>query len=348
MPFDEHERRTVRVWAAHVQGKIPLALETTRDERSSVLQAFAHELTTLAPQIVLHPLFSDTDDPPGFFPGHGWIWHAAPAGAELRPFLEILAIHGERSTSPQGPARPPEGKPLETGPDLRVPAALASLLETIRSPRELAVFTAPQCPHCAHMLLELAPIPSVAPSLVIRVFDATLFPERARAAGIRSVPTVLYGDDFRWTGRVHIQHIFEVVCRNEHTALSAAAAIRVLKEGKAHELAQLMLASPTTWPDFAAVLTHPDWSVRLGALVVLEELAEKDINKAGAYLSVLWENMDGLPPSVQGDVLYATGIVGDALWKDRVLQWLETRKGDPELREAAEETLKKLEGAGCR
>ncbi|MEJ5365201.1 MAG: hypothetical protein WHS86_08880 [Desulfosoma sp.] len=348
MPFDEHERRTVRAWAAHVQGKIPLVLETTRDRRSGVLQTFAQELTAVAPQIVLDLLFRENDDPPAFFPGHGWIWHAAPTGAELRPFLEILDIHGERSASSRKPADAQEADSRKTVPNLRVSPQLASLLETIQSPRELAVFTTPQCPHCAHMLLELAPIPFVAPYLVIRVFDATLFPERAHAAGIRSVPTVLFGDDFRWTGRVDIQHIFEVVCRGEHTALSAAAAIRVLKEGKAHELARLMLASPTMWNDFTAVLSHPDWSVRLGALVVLEELAEKDPAKAGAYLPVLWEKMEALPTPVQGDVLYATGIVGDALWKDKVVQWMETRKDDPDLREVAEETLKKLEAAGCR
>ncbi|WP_448384206.1 hypothetical protein [Desulfosoma sp.] len=348
MPFEEHERRTVRAWAAHVQGRIPVVLETTRDARSGLLLAFAQELTALAPQIVVDSLLRENHDPPGFFLGHGWIWHAAPAGAELRAFLEILAIHGERSTSPQKDGEVLEGDARKTVPKARVAPQLASLLETMQSPRELAVFTTPQCPHCAHMLLELAPIPFVASYLVIRVFDATLFPERAQAAGIRSVPTVLFGNDFRWTGRVDIQHIFEVVCRSEQTALSAAAAIRVLKEGKAHELARLMLASPTTWPDFTVVLTHPDWSVRLGALVVLEELAEKDPNKAGAYLPALWEKMDRLPAPVQGDVLYATGIVGDASWKGRVLQWMETRPDDPDLREAAEETLRKLEAAGGR
>jgi len=348
MPFDEHERRTVRAWASHVQGKIPVILETTRDERSGALLACAQELAALAPQIVLDSLFRENHDPPGFFLGHGWIWHAAPAGAELRPFLEILAIHGERSASPQKLSEALKGDSEKTISNPRVAPKLASLLEAMQSPRELAVFTAPQCPHCAHMLLELAPIPFVSSYLVIRVFDATLFPERAQAAGIRSVPTVLFGDDFRWTGRVDIQHIFEVVCRSEHTALSAAAAIRVLKEGKAHELARLMLASPTLWHDFAAVLTHPDWSVRLGALVVLEELAEKDPAKARAYLPALWEKMDGLPAPVQGDVLYATGIVGDASWKDRVLRWMETRTDDPDLREAAEETLRKLQTAGGR
>lgn len=337
MPFDEHERRAVRTWAAHVPHKIPVVLETTRDERSRALQAFAEELTALAPQIAVDILFKDTDDPPGFFLGHGWIWHAAPTGAELRPFLEISALHGERSATEKQPEAP------KAAPYLRVALELTELLQELRSPQELSVFTAPQCPHCAHMLLELAPAPFLAPFLVIRVIDATLFPEKAREAAIRSVPTVLFGKDFRWTGRVDILHVFEVVCRSDHTGLSAAAAIRLLKEGKAPELARLMLASEGTWADFASVLTHPDWSVRLGALVVLEELWEKDPAKAGAYLPALWERMDALPTAVQGDVLYATGIAGDASWKAKVLRWSEQNAENPDLREVAEETLEKLE-----
>ncbi len=338
MPFDEHERRAVRTWAAHVPDKIPMVLETTRDDRSRVLQAFAEELTALAPHIAVDTLSRETDDLPGFFLGHGWIWHAAPTGAELRPFLEIAAIHGERSA----PARKPQ-EPSGAAPNLRVSPELTELLDELRSPQELAVFTAPQCPHCAHMLLELAPVPFLAPFLVIRVIDATLFPEKAREAAVRSVPTVLFGKDFRWTGRVDIRHVFEVVCRSDHTGLSAAAAIRLLKEGKAHEIARLMLASAATWTDFATVLTHPDWSVRLGALVVLEELSEKDPAKAGTYLSALWEKMDALPTAVQGDVLYATGIAGDASWKARVRRWSEQNAEDPDLREVAEETLERLE-----
>lgn len=343
MPLDEHEKRAILAWIAHVADTIPLVLETTRDRRSAALQAFARDLTALAPQIALDHVSRETDDVPGFFLGHGWIWHAIPSGAELRPFLEILAVLGEQST-PTEKAMGSRG--VRRNP--HAPSELMELLQNLQTPQELEVFTTPQCPHCAHMLLELVPAPFVASSLVIRVIDAALFPQRAKEAGIRSVPTVLFGKDFRWTGRVDITHIFEVVCRKDHTGLSSAAAIRLLKEGKAPELARLILASPTTWTDFAAVLTHPDWSVRLGALVVLEELSEKDPKKVSEYLPPLWEKMEAFPPAVQGDVLYATGIVGDASWKGRVLQWALQNAHDPELVEAAEEALAKLEAAPCR
>lgn len=337
MPLNEHDRRALLSWNAHVTGHVPLVLRTTRDPRSATLQTFAEELTALSPQITLHTAFKDTDDLPGFFIGDGWIWHAAPSGAELRPFLETLALFQETSGSPQ---RLWEQEPAATLRRRR-PDLWQRLVER-QSRRELLVFTAAQCPHCAHMLLELAPLPFMAPSLAVRVMDAQLCAEKAQAAGIRSVPTILFGVDFRWTGRVDVIHVLEVVCRDESTELSAAAAIRLLKEGKAHELSQLMLSSTNPWADFPSVLTHAEWSVRLGALVVLEELADKDPAKAQAYLPLLWKNMDDLPPSVQGDVVYATGIVGDTTWSEQVLRWTEKQAEDSELREVGEETLRTL------
>ncbi|ROQ90739.1 thioredoxin domain-containing protein [Desulfosoma caldarium] len=337
MPLNEHDRRALFAWNAHVTGRVPLVLQTTRDSRTATLQIFAEELTALSPQITLHTAFEDRDELPGFFIGDGWIWHAAPSGAELRPFLETLALFHETSASPQ---RLWEHEP--TAALRRRRPDLWQRLVDRRNRRELLVFTAVQCPHCAHLLFELAPLPFVAPSLTVRVMDASLCQEKAQAAGIRSVPTILLGADFRWTGRVDVIHVLEVLYRDQNTELSAAAAIRLLKEGKAHELSHLMLSSATSWADFPSILTHAEWSVRLGALVVLEELADKDPAKAQAYLPMLWKNMADLPAAVQGDVVYATGIVGDSTWTEQVLRWTEKQAEDSELREVGEETLKTL------
>ncbi|MGQ9796883.1 thioredoxin family protein [Desulfosoma sp.] len=337
MPLNEYDRRALLSWNAHVSGQVCLRLCLTRDPRSAALQTYAEDLRALSPHISLHTAFEDTDDLPGFFIDDSWIWHAVPSGAELRPFLETLALFQEMSAALRryredrlaptlGPIRP----------DLR------QRLLGLQSHRELLVFTAPQCPQCAHMLLELAPMPFITPYLMVRVVDALLCAERAQAAGIRSVPTILFGEDFRWTGRVNLAHVLEVVCRNESTELSAAAAIRLLKEGKAQELSRLMLSSSNPWRDFPAVLTRAEWSVRLGALVVLEELVDKDPLKAQAYLPLLWNNMDELPAAVQGDVVYATGIVGDPAWTERVFRWAEKQVEDSELREVGEETLNTL------
>lgn len=337
MPLNEHDRRTLLSWNAHVSGQLTLVLRLTRDPRSASLQTFAEDLTALSPHISLHTAFEDTDDLPGFFIGNSWIWHAVPSGAELRPFLETLALFQETSTSPQHCWNHEPAPVLwHIRPDLR------QRLVGLQSPRELVIFTGPQCPHCAHMLLELAPMPFMTPHLVVRVVDALLCAEMAQAAGIRSVPTILLGKDFRWTGRVDLAHVLEVVCRDENTELSAAAAIRLLKEGKAQELSRLMLSSSNPWAGFPAVLTHAEWSVRLGALVVLEELVDKDPLKAKAYLPLLWKNMDDLPAAVQGDVVYATGIVGDPAWLEPVLQWTEKQAEDSELRQVGEETLSML------
>jgi hypothetical protein len=323
MKWGEREKETVRAWSGHVTAPVHLTVEKTLDERSSDLVDFARELARMVPGLTVEISEREVRDLPAILVGSGWIFHGIPAGAELRPFLEILALSGQKT-------------PPAVDPDL------FSLLDTLESPRELTLYVTAQCPHCAHMLFDLAPLPFAFPRLIVRGIDASLFPEETRPLGIRAVPTLLHGDDFRWTGRVKIREVLEVVCRQDRGELSAAATIRLLKEGKAQEVARLMARSEHAWKDFPRVLTHPEWSVRLGALVVLEDLAEAHPDLARSYLSPLWERMETAPESVQGDILYAVGLAGDRSWIGVLERWLKEHTPGPDLLEVAREAMEKL------
>ncbi|WP_143156454.1 hypothetical protein [Desulfacinum infernum] len=323
MRWTEREKEMVRAWSAHVTGPVRLTVETTLNERSPDLVDFARELARMVPGVTVEVSERELPDLPAILVGSGWIFHGVPAGAELRPFLEILALSAQKTP----PAAPPD---------------LLPLLESLESPRELTLYITPQCPHCAHTLFDLAPLPFASPRLIVRVIDAALFPEEARSLEIRAVPTLLYGDDFRWTGRVKIREVLEVVCRQDRGELSAAATIRLLKEGKAQEVARLMGRSEHAWKDFPHVLTHPEWSVRLGALVVLEDLAEAHPDLARSYLLPLWERMETASESVQGDILYAVGLAGDRSWIRVLERWLEEHAPGPDLADVAREAMEKL------
>ncbi|SMC22403.1 hypothetical protein SAMN02746041_01424 [Desulfacinum hydrothermale DSM 13146] len=324
MRWGEREKEIVRAWSAHVTASVHLSVEKTLDARSAKLEDFARELARLVPKVSVEVLERESDDLPALLPGAGWIFHGVPDAAELRPFLEILAL----STQPTPP-------PLDRD--------LLSMVASLESPRELTLYVTPHCPHCAHTLFDLAPLPLASPRLLVRVIDADSFPEQARSLGIRAVPTLLLGETFRWTGQVRIREVLEVVCREEGGALSAAATIRLLKEGKAEDVARLMARSDRAWQDFPRILTHPEWSVRLGALVVLEELAEARPDLARSHLSPLWDRMDGAHLSVQGDILYAIGLAGDRSWISVLERWLEENDPGPDLLEVAREALEKLD-----
>jgi HEAT repeat protein len=103
----------------------------------------------------------------------------------------------------------------------------------------------------------------------------------------------------------------------------------------------MMLEAEKLFPAFYDVLTHNKWPIRLGAMVVIEEIVAKNRNLAAEALSPLWDRFQGVSVQIQGDILHVLGEIGDP----RSVSWLETvssSDSDRELKEAAKEALEKI------
>ena len=112
----------------------------------------------------------------------------------------------------------------------------------------------------------------------------------------------------------------------------------MLKEGKAGELAAMMLEKGQIFSAFYDVLAHPKWPVRLGAMVVMEELIEADLDLAAQTLVPLWERFHKVDNRVKGDLVY---LFGQLKRSESVPQLQAVLKGDydSEVQEAAQEAL---------
>ncbi len=103
----------------------------------------------------------------------------------------------------------------------------------------------------------------------------------------------------------------------------------------------MMLDAQKIFPAFYDLLTHEKWPVRLGAMVVIEEIAGKSPGMASAAIDPLWNRFDRVADQIKGDILYLFGEIGDR----RSISWLEeiiTGEFDAEVKEAAKEALEKL------
>jgi hypothetical protein len=101
----------------------------------------------------------------------------------------------------------------------------------------------------------------------------------------------------------------------------------------------MMLERGEIFPAFTDLLTHPEWSVRLGAVVVVEELVEKNPGLARSILPSLWERFSTADTTVKGDILYLTGLAGSIEeWGDRLRTLLSSDLPE-DLREGAREAL---------
>ena len=316
------EEKLISDWHRAFFTKIPITCVVSNDDRSGMFRTFCEQLSLLAPNVVAtYRKGDDAKQPPSLEVHHGLIYHAVPLGPELGPFLDVLSWSGK--------APPP------------VSESAASQLELLKIPCFLKLFIAPECPHCPKMVQELAPLVLVNEWVKLTIIDGFLFPEMAEPLGIKSAPTLLFDERMRWTGQVPLKEILDVVLNQDPSLISALSIESLLGEGQAGLLAHMMIEQGTIFPSFYELLTSEKWSVRLGAMVVIEEIIEQDKPLAEQCVGPLWERFPTLNEQVRGDVVY---ILGEAGNRDTLLK-LETVLSGPysrETREAAEEALETI------
>jgi hypothetical protein len=252
-------------------------------------------------------------------------WQAIPEGGELMPFLRTLEMH----FSPGSAAA-------------SVPEALRSQIESVSLPADLKIYVTPQCPFCPNVLREILPLALLNPVLHLAVIDGALFPELAAGDGVRSAPTVILDGAFRWTGAGHMDEIVDAVLNRDPAHFGAKSLEDFIKEGNAGALAQMMIDRRQVFSAFTDLLENSDWSVRLGAMVVVEEIAEKSPELSEEMLNLLWNRLHVISGPARGDVIYLFGLgqPGSKLWIERLKGILEDE--DEEGREVVIEALEKL------
>ena len=300
---------------------INIGLVASRHTSSKLFHEFCGDITRLVPKIKISKVEADPQDPPQILIGNGLRYQAIPTGHELQPFLEALAA-------------------LESD-SLKIAEPIKILLEKNRLPASLTVFITPQCTFCPQMVRRLIPLPMADESLQVTIIDGTLFPEMVQSRQIRSVPTILMDDHFRWTGSVPLEELIDTINTRDPVSLSLASLESIIREGGAGRLAAMMLEANKLFPAFYDVLTHNKWPIRLGAMVVIEEIVSKNRNLAAEALSPLWDRFHGSSVQIQGDILHVFGEIGDprsVSWLERVL----SGNFDREVKEAAREALEKI------
>jgi len=316
------EKETIRHWAGRMTGPVVIGLRLTADERSAALESFCRELADIAPVVRIKK--QDHHDPlPSFRIADNIAYQAVPSGLELSPFLDFL-----------------EGLDNEA-------AAIAlpepDILDRIRMPAALTVFVSPHCPNCPKTVAAMLLLARRCPKISVTVVDGVLFSELASAANVRSVPTVILDDQFRWIGAVDLREIVQVIESRDPSQLGVQALQQMIETGNAEALADMMAQNNAPFPAFIDLLIHPKWPVRLGAMVSFEFLGENRRDLAVQIIETLWSRFETSSDDVKGDILYLLGESGQPEMADRLRA---VHAGDyPEkVREAAGDALEALEG----
>ncbi len=319
--FTEFEKKQLAKLNRTLSREIKIGLAASEHPQAAGFREFCDNLVQLVPKIKIAAEEATPRQIPQIVIGDGIRYQAVPGGLELPPFVEAMAALDAKSQ--------PLAEPFK------------AQLEQIDLPATLIAFIAPQCTFCPQVISQLIPLAMANVGIQLIVRDGTLFPESARHHRIRSVPTILLDEQFRWTGSVPMDELVDAIRTRDPAMLGATSLESILKDGQASHLAALMQDAREIFPAFYDLLSHEKWPVRLGAMVVMEEIAQNAPELAAKAATPLWKRFGGAADQIKGDILYLFGEIKDP----RVTPWLEeVIKGeyDNEVKEAAAEALDKI------
>jgi len=122
-----------------------------------------------------------------------------------------------------------------------------------------------------------------------------------------STPCLILDNGFRWTGAVTAKEVLTMVTQRDVSQLSSQTLKTILEQGDADWISREMIRAGTLFNGFVQLLLHDTWSVRLGAMVVVETLVEECPDLALELCPILIRAFDDSAIPVQGDILYALG-----------------------------------------
>lgn len=282
------EELTIREWYLKQEAPVTLFLARGQGVADERLAAFCDRFKAAAPRARLRNAPDQSFRSPALIIGrHANIaYQAVPEGRELNPFLEALSA-----------ATLDEAKQAAVvGQDIALPA-------------ELVLYIAMQCPYCPQTVEQLTALAEANSALRIAIVDGLLFDQEAKAQSIRSVPTLILDDRMRWVGHIDMQEVIDQCVRRDPTQLSPASLRRMLESGDAARAAALMIDAGRIFPALIDLLVHESWSVRLGAMVTVEFLADQAAQLTDRLTAPLWQGFDALSEPVQGDVVQVLGQI---------------------------------------
>lgn len=304
------------------EDNIRITLRTTDHPQSTEIKAFGKQLAHLLPSATIKTESADDNTSlPALIIGNSLYYHAIPLGPEMEPFLEALKMSVNNSENQV--------------------SQLSQKLADLNSPASLEIYIAPQCPYCPKTVRTLIPLSFATRLIQVSIIDTTLFPEIAADRGLRSVPTTFLDESFSWTGAVDLHEIINILENRDPSQLSTESLKKMIHEGLAGKVAEMMVQKGFIFPNFIELLFHHEWPVRLGAMVTMEEIEARDSHLATHIEKPLWDRFFDMEDPVKGDIIYVLGKTGNRETLTRLDSILKGPFGN-DVKETAKEAIETI------
>jgi len=321
--FTDAEKKRFQKWAKTFDGQVTLRYATTGHASDEAFNAYADQFVKWVPDARKKKDGDTVVDRPTIFVDNRIAYQALPSDRELEPFLRCLGNRDAFAEQISGDVR--------------------EKLQQLDMPALVKVYITSHCPFCPVTVSTLFGLAAVSGQVRVTVIDGELFTDAAQNDKVTAAPTVILDDQFRWTGSVDAGELVTMMLDRDPVNLGAEALKGMIEDGNAEGVADMMHKRGTLFPAFLELLAHPRWSVRLGAMVAFETLADEDPALAGQIVESLISRFPDVDDMTKGDLLHVLGESGS----ETALPFLKAAlkdESDQEVRSAAEEAIEKLTG----
>ncbi|MCP4021420.1 MAG: hypothetical protein GY729_06230 [Desulfobacteraceae bacterium] len=320
--FDQQTIATIQQWEKKNPQTIEIDCSLGNQPEDEEFNNFIQQITHVTSNLKINTVINKTDVLPGFLLRKNIRYSALALKKELEPFLEALLQINEN--------------------EMTLPKALQELLDKIDIPVHLKLFIALQCPHCPGVVRLVIPLAFHCPHIHLHIIDGSLFPEIAQQNQVMAAPCLILDDEFRWTGAVLAEEIVQMIINRDPSQLSLTSLKNILEQGDATWITDQMVKADKIFDAFIELILHDTWSVRLGAIVVVEELVEKNPLLALQICPKLFELFDKQEVTVKGDILYVIGEAGNLETKNQI-EKLVADINDENIIDAAKDAIESIE-----
>ncbi len=284
------DKEKLLLWNEKIKNEIHITLVLSDGyQANNAMDKFCSTLSSFLPKIVVERKKVAEESSPAIEIGERLRYRAVPLGPELEPFLEAVTFQESLLKE--------------------LPKTVQDKLIKIRVPAMLKLYIAPQCPFCPAAVRKFVALSFANEYVNLQVIDGIMFPDAAESDNIQSAPTVTF-DDFRWSGTIRLQEVVDVISNRDPAGLSAITLNDMIRNGGASQVAQLMIEHHSIFPGFIDLLIDEKWPVRLGAMVAVEEIIERDPGLASQVIEPVLRRFPSLDDQAKGDMIYLMGETG--------------------------------------
>ena len=199
------------------------------------------------------------------------------------------------------------------------------------------VLVSNNCPHCARVIAELAPLRSQNVTVqIIHVADAALLCERLH---VQAVPATIVGEDLVIIGEVTAARVARLVSLQGTPEFDTERLVALLERDRLQEAVQ-RLAVDIPVRAVAALLAEPALASRMAGALLVERAQEVDASKLRGLAECLLGLLSHPDARIRGDVAMVLGSLADRAAESALRDLL--NDADPDVREAAAEALEQL------